>query len=738
MADAGGPPAPPVIGPAVGGAAAGGGGAPAAGAAGGAPAGGAAGGAPPGPPPGGAAGPGAPAAGAVPNAAIRTYQEYFSDDTKDPHHGDYTAVSTDFAAVTAGNNRHSAENLGQRATAFSSHLVPIAIASLLRQPGIANDPGRVQVFLRPTTYPTTVVGDAQPWDGNTYALSGDIVNGQYTIVPLTIGANGIFQLSPNANTHVLNDNAMVADIAAHPDDITDHVTADAANAQEVRTRQSTFVPFEFVKLLLPQPLRPKQAFTAVFNAATAANKVAQVRPLLDWLKVAATEAQAGGGQSALIRDWPAMQFPPNAALLSFFGRIVDHDLPDRHPVAGASMAQYQPVINAVDRNTHEIRETRLEAARRQEAANRPKTVEQFMGTEGTASLLNTCQVTRVEDLPGLWQTIAETPKRHHPVVVQRALDAMRSELSVHTTVFLSVNMCNKIVTQAFHSGSVDDLTMGVHILLCGMATPTEAVQVEQQRQQYLLIQGNQGAAPALNDVNVIAAPDNVKAATNFYSLLVSIDVYRVILATCFGVNHPLVAYYTRAKNLMQKQADALNVQITRNPLIPVLVQRYMQVHTNQWFHEQPTSVAPVPFSAMDVISQAAFGNTSWALALPPSLATRAPAGQPPPIPGAQPPPGPGGQPPGGANSMVRNGQYDTRFEPIRARAGVRAPNVRRRCQRDNIALPVNANNHPRCLSYHIRGICNAGCGSAEDHRHNHTAAEQDTLFAWAQEHWKNE
>ena len=50
-------------------------------------------------------------------------------------------------------------------------------------------------------------------------------------------------------TRVLNDNAMVADITAHPNAITDHVTADAANAQEVRTRQSTFVPFEFVKYL---------------------------------------------------------------------------------------------------------------------------------------------------------------------------------------------------------------------------------------------------------------------------------------------------------------------------------------------------------------------------------------------------------------------------------------------------------------------------------------------------------
>ena len=128
---------------------------------------------------------------------LRRYQEYFSVDVKDPHQGDYNDASQDFLAPLQGNSRHNPQALADRVNAASDHDIPMAFVKHCRDPNVANDIGYIQVFLRVSKYPTTVVGPAQPWDGHTYALVGDIVNGQYTIAPFP---NTNMNLAPNARS----------------------------------------------------------------------------------------------------------------------------------------------------------------------------------------------------------------------------------------------------------------------------------------------------------------------------------------------------------------------------------------------------------------------------------------------------------------------------------------------------------------------------------------------------------
>ena len=100
--------------------------------------------------------------------AIRNYGDYYAASAMDPHKGNYGGVMQDFAAVVAGGSQYNPQTLFARVTAASSHDVPMALAVHCKDMADANDTGRIQLVHRVTAYPLTVVGNPQPWDGNSF------------------------------------------------------------------------------------------------------------------------------------------------------------------------------------------------------------------------------------------------------------------------------------------------------------------------------------------------------------------------------------------------------------------------------------------------------------------------------------------------------------------------------------------------------------------------------------------
>lgn len=302
----------------------------------------------------------------------------------------------------------------------------------------ANDVGFIQVSHCLSTYPITVVRQPQPWDGNTYGLIGDLTCHQYQVTQFN---DDITQLV-GAGTRVFPDAETLTAIGANIDGLLPHVDVHTPNAIEVRTRQSMFVPFAYVNLLLGSPLTPKAAFARVYSAAIASNQVADCRTLLDYLKVACTVTQQNPDDSAVSGAWPSMPQPPNNALIQYIDRKVNQDLPDRAGVNQPKLQQLQPVITAIDNLTAEQRQQRIDAAACQQ---RTKNKQEFYGAEGVIKLMRLCQVHQETMLPPIWAELAATPKMGRLSTVQNAIEQHKRGCSVYIDISITSNSRVNIV-----------------------------------------------------------------------------------------------------------------------------------------------------------------------------------------------------------------------------------------------------------------------------------------------------
>ena len=88
------------------------------------------------------------------------------------------------------------------------------------------------------SYPVTAFGGPTPWDGGTFTLVGDLVNGLFNVAQMSSNLTKLVTL-----TTVLNDGAMINEITTNPNGLVSHKLPNDPNTEEVRTRQATWVPF---------------------------------------------------------------------------------------------------------------------------------------------------------------------------------------------------------------------------------------------------------------------------------------------------------------------------------------------------------------------------------------------------------------------------------------------------------------------------------------------------------------
>jgi len=560
---------------------------------------------------------------------------------------------------------------------------------------------------------------------------GDLVQDQFTLVPFR---DDCVNLAP-AGTWVWEDQAMLNEIVANPDGLVPHVAPNSNNSAEVRTRLSACVPFACVQLLLREQLAPKAAFRRLHGAVLADNRVADCRPLLDCLKVAATASDANDPHtSAVVQAWPQMPQPPNEPLLTFFGRRVDQDLPDRkgpQPTAGT----FQPAINAIDGLTAEQRQQRLDALARQQATERGKTPTQFFGEHGVLKLMRLAQVCNEAHLPDLWTQLAAAPKTGRLATVQNIIDEHRQALGVHFETPVSASFVTELVQLNF-VGAQDKVTQGITPFMFGLTTPDQAEQRTHRANLCRSICSGEGV-PSLADTMLLESPDDAMVATTLQATQHSFDGLRVVLAAMWGVHHPVVNTLEAMRRTLEMRASDLAVQAAHRPTLPADLQRHIQVELRHWILTQERAHQPQDFTARNVVDEAAKGNFAWVCTLPADVHPTPPVLPPAVVPARAPTPQGTPSTPG-QNLIVRNPQYDARFDAVRDRVGVRSRDVKRRCTEQNIALPMDDSQRPRCLPHHIKGQCNSNCGAKYDHHNNHTSDAQDRLHSWAENNWKTE
>ena len=84
--------------------------------------------------------------------------------------------------------------------------------------------------------------------------------------------------------------------------------------------------------------------------------------------------------------------------------------------------------------------------------------------------------------------------------------------------------------------SRDNLTTGLHPFVLGQHTATVRKFLRGQADRYAMVASGTGA-PSLADVEILLAPDGVTLQSNFLMARGQCLRNRLIVATCFGVDH---------------------------------------------------------------------------------------------------------------------------------------------------------------------------------------------------------
>ncbi len=514
-------------------------------------------------------------------------------------------------------------------------------------------------------------------------------------------------------------------------------------------------------LLLTTPLSPREAWETLNTAI--ANDTAQVAcaPLLVWLRVAITAA--GAGQASILRTPHPTAPIVDADLHCSRWSIVERDLPalsSTAPTVGA-----REIAQAIGGLVTEQRTTRL-AENDRRNTQRTQRPEVFFG-ENLTRIQRLCRVTQVTDLPPLWAQIAQVEHRLHLTTLQRAVDSAREALALENlpTVMTPAHL-RKITTVQLVMSDREDLTTGWQPFVFQQNTPQFQATLLHLADMYNMVNAGQGA-PGLADAEAIMNP-----GPNIYP--VTFAQTRHTIQRTIASTHPLlyrneahphdllvnaidfVDLFTQREAVLEQTAPRMGHD---RSMMPALILRWFQLRWSLWFVKQWNSATPVPaphftdlFEQMDV-------DAPWEPTFPhgflpaPRIAPRAPPQAPPALPALQPAPqqqqpapapapapvpAPAPAPPTRptGNRRVNNpSPVKQMFHTFRDIPNLRVRDVRLRATRPPPTSPfthADGRQCPMCVAWHVKGMCNEGCGSTPDHQ-AHTDEQDAPLAAWCTE-----
>ena len=542
-----------------------------------------------------------------------------------------------------------------------------------------------------------------------------------------------------AAVRVPTNTAIDAALAANPAaQLFDPPAPADADSEVVRTRRLTLLPFRYVRLLLPGPLTPREAWVQVAGAIYNENRQAACQPLLDWLRVAFTR-QGIGQPSRIARDMLTVPLatPP---LIQRRWALVTRDLPLlSDTTAAATSNAIAAGINSLvadNRQSRQADETRR-------SADSAKTPEKYFGQVGVAKLLRIAQVPNSVAFPQFWLDLSAAPKKQDLVTIQQAFDDMALALNMAgTKIPITPDIASKIRSLGFEMSDEEDLSTGLHPFIFGYMDPAEIAVAYTAQDRYLLIQQGQGA-PTLAEAAEFSKSGDTKMPRTLTECTIGFGKWRIALHVLLGPAHTVTRSFETLWHAWNAgQSFLLNVRTRTNPgLFPALAMRWVQLRTSLWFDQQAsqnTNVAAPDF--VELLTKIRL-QEAWEPYIPQRyLAGTQPDPAPPPgayLPPAQPqPPPPAGPPAPGPRTRGtlerKSSPMNQIFQPF-ADMSLRIRDVLQRAGTTN-RVPPNATGTEMCLSYHIKGMCNTNCARRGDHR-DHAPDEDQTLQQWCQQHY---
>jgi len=692
-------------------------------------------------PPGGPAPPG----GAAP-APQFDYATFYNDNSHDHAGGNYRPLMDAFVVPVAN---PPAPQAVAGAIYASATVDPQAFLLLVTDADHPN--GRVTLFHRLQRHEAQL-GHPSPFDNRVYAFMGDIVQGQAP--PSVEWEPTTFHLAQTVRvpTNAVIDQAIAGDPNFALFDPID--PADAA-AEDVRVRNTVLLPFDYVRLALPGPLTPRQAWVEIAGAIINDGKANDCQPLLNWLRVALVR-QAAGQPSRLGRPMPPVPLATQALTERRWGLVI-RDLPalSNAPANAAGHA----IAASLNELVTDSRQNRQEDEVRR-VADATKTPEKKFGQQGVLKLTRLCHCATADGLPNVWKDLAAAPKKQEINVIQQAFNDTASNVlqMPGTNVPITPDIANKIGTLSFSMTDDEDLSTGIHPFTFTYMNQQEVAAAYESIERYQMVLHGQGA-PSLGDTAMLIGTTKINLPRTLTEATITFAQYRVAVHTLFGSPHDYTQAFERFYQMWNScQHRLLNVKTNEPVLFPALAVRWVQLRASLWLYQQEGQIGNVAAPDFSELFNKIFLQEGWEPSMParylqpqlPQLPTpysdllgrlqqqqRVPAPREPTNPATNPPANPSNP-----RADEERGGIARRTDPINpvfqpfASLPLRTRDVLNRAGSDN-RPPRNAGNTEMCLSYHVKGVCNLNCGRKEDHR-IHSQDEDQALLGWCQQHYRPE
>jgi hypothetical protein len=696
-----------------------------------------------------------------------TYQAKYLDPAADSFGGSYINLYHDVAVgATQPATLRNAVYRDGNAGAFLHALVHIREYN-----ADPDDPGLIIAYHRMTRHDTGLGRQPTPYDNLGTAFFGDIFGGQAPqsiLVPdMMFNQTNVVQVPTAGRITQL----IAADPAA---ELFGPFAAGDPDVEPVTTRQLIIVPNRYAAPFLITGMKPKQAYQALSTMISQDNQTIACEPLLDWLRVALTKR---GGANPLPVTCTSPLAPPlfvspqDQQLFAAYRLSVVHaDFP--HLGSGQAQTNAAAVAHGLAALTNEHRLSRQ--IQEQQIANKdnPKLPSDYFGVQ-LDKLMRWTQVASEADLPQIYHDIANAKKARVRVLIQHAVEQVLANFQYKRDFPVSITLANKIINLQWDTAVIDDLTTGLSVFSFGSL---DKVSMEHQRRlnQHADTLYSGDAAPSWMDIATVQdSKQDLCIPTTLANLRYLVQRSLALWHVLLGPQHSVTRQYQQYHAIMVSREQDIDGIVPRDPtmkyMVPALLARALQIDTNSWLTDQLASVYPVQLTVLTDIFKDIDRMRPWEPLFPPGYIQHVSYGNNPTTPSVPSYSGTastasstlsGGTTTGGSSaaastrlpttsttatpatttrstsSVVRNVHFNPIFNKFKE-MNLRARPLKQRLVAQGIAFPTNSRNSGMCITYHAMGICNDQCKFLADH-YKHTEAEDETLRAWCEQHYRPE
>jgi len=687
--------------------------------------------------------------------APTTYLAKYLDAQNDSFGGNYTNLYNEY---TVGNT----QPLALRNAVYKDGNVGILLHGLIhvQDPNAGvDDPGTIVAVHRLTRHESRLGQAPTGYDNVGLGFYGDVINGQ---APSTVVIPDAW-FNQTAVVQVPTHGLLAQEFAADPQlEVLGPYQAGQPDVQPVTTRQIILVPNVYATPFLTAGLTPRAAYQVLHGMVHQAGHEVACEPLLDWLR--ATLTKRGGANPQPVTYVPPAAPPAFASpqiqqafatyRLGIFQADFPHLQPGHYHNSAALIAQ------GITALTDEQRLARQEAQQRQVVQAALKTPAEFYGTL-LERLMRWCQAATDNDLPDIYQTLANTKKGRVRVTLQTAMEEALTNMNYVEDFPVSTTLANKIQDLTWASPLPENFALGLNLFCLGSLDADHMVQ-QRQLNQHADALYNGDAAPSLLDVVALQdSKQDVYIPRTFAQLRYLVERAQALWLVLLGNHHPVTQQYRAYRHYLGSYEHRLERIVPADPrlkyLTPALLARRIQLATNAWLVTQARSPMPVPFAPLidifhdidlgkqweppfpsQYINNSASNNTVVAPSVAPHTpvvnngpasvvslgGTASTTGSTLTTPSTTAP----ALPP---NAIVRNLMYNEDVFKKFKEMNIKAKTLKDQLRIRRTAYPVNSRNEKMCLTYHVQGICNSNCRNSGDH-YAHSAEEDETFRAWCE------